>query len=274
MPHRAEFGELARARVDLTHELRQALVEKSLAVAFQPIVRASDGIVVGIEALARLSTPSRGPVGPSEFIPIAESTGLIGDVGYQVREIAYAWLRQWLDDGHDVTLALNVSPFNLGRPGLGERLARSAKAHGILPANVTLEITESAIVSGTEGTLSLLDSLRMEGYAIAVDDFGTGYSMLTSLRRLPVSSIKIDKEFVDEVVSNERSRVIAKMATDLGHGLGLTVVAEGVETAEQRDVLLALGVDEFQGYYFARPMPGEEIGPFITAQRRRAASLA
>ncbi len=264
---RAEFAELARIRVALTHDLRQAIADKAIGVAFQPIVRASDGVVVGVEALARLTTLARGAVGPAEFIPIAESAGLIADIGQQVRQISFAWLRQWLDAGHNITMSLNISPLALRGPGLAEQLTEQAKGFGIPASNVTVEITESAIIGEFEGALALLGGLRAEGYGVAVDDFGTGYSMLTSVHQFPLTSIKIDKEFVDDLQSDERSRVIAKMATDLGHGLGLTVVAEGIETAEQRDILLALGVDEFQGYFFARPMPGEEIGAYLQAHR-------
>ena len=140
--------------------------------------------------------------------------------------------------------------------------------------NVILEVTESALIGNMARALALLRRLRDDGFGVAVDDFGTGYSMLTSVRQMPLTSIKIDKEFIDDIVSDERSRVIVKMAVDLGHGLGLTVVAEGVETSEQRDILLTLGVDQIQGYFFTRPMPGEEIAAFITAQRDRAASNA
>ncbi len=209
-------------------------------------------------------------MGPAEFIPIAESAGLIADIGHQVREISFTWLRQWLDAGHNITVSLNISPLAFRRSGLLEQLTRQARAFGIPASNVTVEITESAIIGETEGALALLGGLRAEGYGVAVDDFGTGYSMLTSVHQFPLTSIKIDKEFVDDLQSDDRSRVIAKMATDLGHGLGLTVVAEGVETAEQRDILLALGVDEFQGYFFARPMPGEEIGAYLEAHRAAA----
>jgi diguanylate cyclase (GGDEF)-like protein len=270
---RPEFSELARIRVDLTHELRQVIADKEIAVAFQPVVRASDGVVVGVEALARMTSPTRGAVGPSEFIPIAESSGMVVDIGRQVREISFMWLRRWLDAGHNITVSLNVSTAAFWRSGVTEALNAQAGRFGIPAANVTLEITESALISDMPRALALLGSVRDEGYGVAVDDFGTGYSMLTSIRQMPLTSIKIDKEFIDDIVSDERSRVIVKMAIDLGHGLGLTVVAEGVETSEQRDILLTLGVDEIQGYFFARPMPGEEVAAFITAQRDRAAAL-
>jgi len=265
---RPEFGEVARDRVNLTSDLRRALDENTLTVAFQPIISARDGMVVAVEALARLATPTRGAVGPAEFIPIAESAGLIHELGHQVHSISFMWLRQWIDAGHDIALNLNVSPHVFRHPGFEDQLGESARKYGVDPAHVTVEITESAIMEAAGDALALIHRLRAKGYGVAVDDFGTRFSMLASLR-LPLTSLKIDKTFIDDLESDERSRLIAKVTTDLGHGLGLIVVAEGVETAAQRDILLELGVDEFQGYLYARPMPGEAIRDFIAANKRK-----
>lgn len=260
-----EFGEGARDGLEIATQLQNALDDHAIGVAFQPIVRAIDGAVVGVEALARFVSPTRGPVAPDVFIPIAESGGMIIPLSQQVRSVAFGWLRRWLDAGHDLALNVNASALVFRDEGFEEQLHRDMVEYGLPPSRVCLEITESTFIDEHRPTLALLDRLRAEGYGVAVDDFGKGFSMLASLRQPSLTSLKLDHLFVSDLDTDRRSHAVARFAIAVGQDLGLTVVAEGVETEGQYRFLREAGIDECQGYLFARPMPGEEVAAFLAS---------
>ena len=262
------FTATAQERFEIGSELRDAVEDDRLRVAFQPIVRASDGAVIEVEALARFESPTRGMVGPDVFIPIAEASGLIIPLSRQIRSRSLEWLRHWREAGVDVSLGLNVSSLVLADEAFEDELREAVTEHGVPPSRLTLEITESVLLSHTAQSMTRLQRLRDEGYGLAVDDFGTGFSMLASLRSRSLTSLKIDQVFVAELESDERNHALLRFAIGLGHDLGLKVVAEGVETEAQYRFLREEGVDACQGYLFARPMPGEEVAAFWARQNR------
>ena len=260
---RPEFTEAARDRLEIASELQRAIDTGAVQVVFQPIVSAADGTVVAVEALARFTSPTRGVVGPNVFIPIAESSGMIVALSHQVRSLAFGWLRHWLDEGHDLSLNINVSSLVLRHEEFEQGLHRSTSEYGIPASRVVLEITESALLEETAPTMALLARLHAAGYGISVDDFGTGFSRLASLRSPSLTSVKLDQFFVADLETDLRSHGLVKFAIRVGHDLGLTVVAEGVETEAQYRFLREEGVDHCQGYLFSRPIPGEEVSAFL-----------
>jgi EAL domain-containing protein (putative c-di-GMP-specific phosphodiesterase class I) len=217
----------------------------------------ANGLTVGAELLMRWSCAEFGVVSPAEFIPIAEQTGAIELMGRQALMQAAKLVAQANRRRAGVSIAVNVSPRQLQNGGL-ERLAlRACALHGIEPGQLELELTESALATGLDAVTPLLQRLRAQGFVLSLDDFGTGYSSLSHLLHLPFHKVKIDRAFVRYLLEDERAREVVKGTLMICRGLGLTTVAEGVETSHQFVMLRELGVDEFQGYFFARPIPTE-----------------
>jgi diguanylate cyclase (GGDEF)-like protein len=244
----------------LENALPGAAERGELHLAYQPIVAASDGRVTGVEALLRWSLPSRGLVQPSLLIALAEQSGQIIEIGQWV--LAQAWsdrLRWQLDRADDLSVAVNVSAHQLMSAGFADTVAAVLEGASANPEMLTLEVTESVFVQDGERALFVLNDLKDIGVNLALDDFGTGYSSLGYLRRFPVDSVKIDREFVANLGHDPASQTIVTAVIQLAHGLGMTVVCEGVETAEQHEALTALGCDSCQGFYFARPMPDSSV---------------
>ncbi|RBY94363.1 hypothetical protein DQ244_03310 [Blastococcus sp. TBT05-19] len=258
-------------QLTLVADLRRAVRDDELVVHYQPRVRLSDGRVLGVEALVRWQHPVRGLVPPSEFVPLAEQTGLIGALTDAVLGQALAACRRWRDEGLDLTVAVNLSVRGLFDAGLADRIA--ALLHYLdLPAScLELEITESAAMRDPGRALEVLHRLRDAGIALSVDDYGTGHASLAYLTRLPVSTLKIDRSFVQTMELDASDRTIVRSTIDLAHGLGLRVVAEGVETRAAWDELGRLGCDDAQGYWLARPQPFEDVAPCVAALRERPA---
>ena len=240
-------------------ELRDAVTRDALTLRYQPIVALSDGRTYAAEALVRWMHPERGMVGPDSFVPVAERVGLIGRVTSWVMDNALRDLARWRDDGLKSQLTVNLSAWDVADPALPERFATLAKQHRVDPGDVTFEITESAIMSDRPLTLDVLRRLASSGATIALDDFGTGYSSFAYLQRLPISCIKIDRSFVRELQERVDSRVIVGALIHLGKDLGLHVVAEGVETAEERALLEMLGCPSAQGHLFARALTYDDL---------------
>ncbi len=255
------------ARVRAEGDLRAAVRNGDLVMYYQPIVSLADNRIVGVEALIRWRHPDRGLVLPSAFIDIAEETGLVEDIGRWALEEscrqAVAW-QSFGRNGAPFRVAVNVSPRQLG-PHLPRTVHDVLSATGLPPAALTLELTEGVLIERTEEVLALLQGLKSFGVRIAVDDFGTGYSSLSYLMRFPVDVLKIDQSFVQHVGADcEPGRAeLARTIVELGTSLGLTTVAEGIETQAQRDLMASFGCTQGQGYLFARPLPAEEMDALL-----------
>ncbi|MET0616410.1 MAG: EAL domain-containing protein, partial [Luteibacter sp.] len=243
-------------RRDVEFLLDDALVTgEGLSCHYQPIIRASDGKVIGLEALARWRHPRLGVVPPIQFIPVAEETGLIDRLGEWMLRTACARVA----GVDDLFIAVNVSAVQLRDDGFADMVMRVLRESGLAPARLELEITETAIVNADGAAVSLLKQLRRIGVRISLDDFGTGYSSLTLLKDLDVDKVKIDRSFVQMAPTAEDSAAIVRAVSNLGAALGLSVVAEGVETEQQRAFLCEAGCDELQGYLFSPGVPEDRI---------------
>jgi EAL domain-containing protein (putative c-di-GMP-specific phosphodiesterase class I)/uncharacterized membrane protein len=237
-------------------ELKSALWNRQFELFYQPQVDRS-GRIIGAEALLRWKHPIRGYVSPGEFIPLAEDAGLMREIGHWVLETACQTLVRWRSNADLAQLALsvNVSASQFLDEDFEQSVLHVIDTFSIDPALLKLEVTESVMVTNTELVAAKMQILRSIGVGMALDDFGTGYSSLGYLRRLPLTQLKIDRSFVQEVTENERSASLARSIIQLGRDLDLSVLAEGVETAEQFAFLREGGCEEFQGFYFGRPMP-------------------
>ncbi len=245
----------------LEHDLRRAVERSELRLHYQPLVDLADGSVVGVEALVRWQHPERGLVPPLSFIPLAEETGLIVPIGQWVLDTACRQVRAWRQAGGAApsVVSVNLSARQFAHPDLVAKVAATLEATDLDPSALELEITESVVMDQSEASIERLQALRRLGVKLVLDDFGTGYSSLSYLRRLPLDTIKIDRSFVSGLGSDAADLPIAQAVISLAHGLGIGVVAEGIETATQLACLRELGCDRGQGYAFARPVPPEEL---------------
>ena len=251
-----EMNETAQKRLITGRALREAIEAKELIVHFQPQIRSADMSLFGIEALARWPHPTRGFVPPSEFIPLAEESGLIVDLGTLVLKETCRTARQWLDVGFDFQhVSVNVSPVQLWQPDF-ERIVKASLAESGLPARyLCLEVTENLFVNhGEDRVLRTLKALRELGVSLSLDDFGTGYSSLGYLNRLPFNQLKIDRSFVTDIDTDAQKERLLRGMIALGKGLGFQLVAEGAETEAEVAILRTAGCDAVQGYFFARPV--------------------
>jgi diguanylate cyclase (GGDEF)-like protein len=255
-------------RLFIKRELRRTLTEQGFDVHYQPIVAAEGQKIVGVEALLRWNHPTRGMIPPAEFIPIAEQTGLMVQLGEFVLRRALADAVHW----KDVYVAVNISPHQMRDRGLVGLVAAVLADTGIAPARVVLEVTEGVLIEKPDEAKERLDQLRALGVKIALDDFGSGYSSLSYLRRFPIDKLKIDKEFVAPLGRSSDGGVIIQAIMALGRALGLTVLCEGVETEEQRILLRLAGCDEMQGFLFAKPAPRPAIERMIMGDAGRKAT--
>ena len=246
-------------RLFIKRELRRTLTEQGFDVHYQPIVAAEGQKIVGVEALMRWNHPTRGMIPPGEFIPVAEQTGLMPQLGEFVLRRALADAVRW----KDVYIAVNISPHQMRDRSLVGLVAAVLADTGIAPSRVMLEVTEGVLIDNPDEAKERLEQLRALGIKIALDDFGSGYSSLSYLRRFPIDKLKIDKEFVAPLGRSSDGGVIIQAIMALGRALGLTVLCEGVETEEQRILLRLAGCDEMQGFLFARPAPRAAIDRMI-----------
>ena len=257
-----ELAEQSEERFALAADLRQALEQDVLSLAYQPVVDLSSGAVVGMEALARWDHPDRGPVPPSSFVPVAELTGLAPQLDRWALRRALREAGALRDVGAvpaDVEVAVNLSARNLGDTALEGVVAEASAAAGLRPEQVVLEITETAIMDDTAVAVELLGRLRARGFQIAIDDFGTGYSSLAYLRDLPITSLKVDRTFVQGIAEDSDALAIVASIVDLARTVGVRVVAEGVETAEQAAQLRRLGCTVAQGWLWSRAVPVDDV---------------
>ncbi len=250
----------ALERLTLENELRRALEREELLLHYQPQVSVKTGSITGMEALVRWQHPVRGMVMPSEFIPLAEETGLIIPISDWVLRTACRQSRSWKEEGYDVpAVSINISSQQFQQKDLVQTISRTLDEAGIMPQDIILEITESSIMQNTETAFASLHELTEMGIRLTIDDFGTGYSSLGYLKRFPIHAIKIDRSFVSEINTDPDDAAIARAIISMAHSLKLNVVAEGVETVEQLRFLYEHRSDEVQGYLFSRPVPPEEI---------------
>ena len=240
-------------------ELRQAIVLDQLFLTFQPKVNLGNGHITGVEVLLRWQHPEHGVIVPDQFIPVAERTGLIIPMTLWVLQQSLVQSRRWKELGLDITVAVNLTMWNLEAPELPNQIEALLRDTGIPPTHLEFEITETSIMSDPQRVIRTLNQIRQLGVRFAIDDFGTGYSSFAYLTKLPVSCIKIDKSFVLNIESDRDSSVIVKSIVDLSHNLGLKVVAEGVETLPAKATLTNFQCDEGQGYYFCRPIPADAM---------------
>ncbi len=252
------------ARAAMEADLRQAFIQREFFLQYQPQVDGM-GRITGVEALVRWRNASRGLVSPAEFIPLAEETGMILLLGHRVLEIACTLLASWRGDPHtdDLTMAVNVSARQFRHVDFVRQVQSVLAKTGADPERLKLELTESVLVDDMEAIVSKMTALKEMGVRFALDDFGTGYSSLSYLKRLPLDQLKIDQSFVRDVLTDPNDAAIARTVIALAQSLGLGVIAEGVETAEQRDFLAGAGCPAFQGYLFSRPVPVETLDKLL-----------
>ena len=251
-------------RKDMERHLRHALAKGELEVHFQPITAVGSRRIVGAEALARWSHPVHGTVPPSEFIPLAERAGLIGELGAWVLRAACAEAAQW-EEG--LCLAVNLSPEQVRRPGIVEQVAGILRETGLPPSRLELEVTEGCLLHETPQTLTTLTRLRALGVSIALDDFGTGFSSLSYLRRYPFTKLKVDRSFGASMAGDAATAAIVQAVVTLGRSLSMRIIAEGVETEAQFRMLGTMDCDEAQGYLLGRPCRGTEFNRLVASQR-------
>ena len=249
----------AAIRRDMEIDLRAAMERGQLALAYQPIVRTADCLVTGVEALLRWCHPERGQVDADTAIRLAEGSGQISKIGSWVLMQACHDHAAWSRRGGRPDLAVNVSPQQLMEPAFLSTVTNVVTRAEMNPASLILEITENVLIDDLDRATTVLDDLRTLGIRIALDDFGTGYSSLSYLRQLPIDIVKIDQSFIADIGRTPSGSAMISAVTDLAHLVGLTVVAEGVETQQQRDIVLAAGCEQAQGYFYAHPQPASTI---------------
>lgn len=267
----AEMRARAAERLDIEKQLRGALAREEFRVFYQPFVQFSGSEVIGFEALLRWQHPQHGLLGPNEFIPIAEETGLIVDIGAWVLHEVCHQAAVWAADTSDAPplhFSVNLSARQLAHPDLVTTVAEAIAVSGIDPSTLSLEITESVLMDDPELAVAILHALRALGVRLSIDDFGKGHSSLGYLKSLPVDCVKIDRTFIGGLDCDPDDSAIVSAVVGLGHALGLTVTAEGVETPEQLDRLRSLGCDIGQGFYFARPQPSEVSAALVRHRLR------
>ena len=250
-------------------ELRHAIDERQLVVYFQPKVSFANRALVSAEALVRWIHPERGLISPGAFIPLAEQTGLIGDLTQVVLADSADQCRRWSDEGIDISIAVNVSAGWLDSLDIPEQILSVLEQSGLPPSKLVIEVTETSVAGEVIQALDVLTRLRMRGVQLSIDDFGTGYSSLQQLQIVPFNELKLDVSYVRRAHEHASSRAIVETTIDLGHRLGKTVVAEGVENEEIWHLLAGLGCDLAQGYFIARPMPGEHLSSWLAQWKRR-----
>ena len=269
-----DMRERSRERLRLQQELRSAIPNNELSVFYQPIVRLESGECVGAEALVRWNNPRRGPVSPAEFIPIAEESGMITEIGEWVLRVSVLRFGRWVRESgpsRPLRLSVNLSRSQLSCPDFAGRVDSILMEAGLEPSRLQLEITENQAASSGPEQVTLLRSLCEMGVTIAMDDFGTGLSSLSELHRLPIDVLKIDRTFVSNLDEGRQFMNLARSIVEVASNMGMRTVAEGIETRQQLSALQALGCDYGQGFLFGRPMDSDEFEKYLFDPERDAA---
>lgn len=260
----SDFADKSKAYLALESDLHEAVAQRSLQVYFQPKYDLEKGCITGAEALVRWFHPIRGYVAPDDFIPMAETNGLIRKIFTQVLEISLAQLVQWDNAGvAPMNMAVNLSGAQLRDKRLVDSVLTALSKASLDPSRLELELTETTIIQSPKQARAILNTLSDHGVSVSMDDFGTGYTSLGLLAELPLACVKIDRSFINGVYQSDRTHAIVESVIRMSHALGLRVVAEGVETMEQFKALSELGCDEIQGYLISRPVPGDEFQEFL-----------
>jgi len=265
------MDEAVKARRALELDLRNAIPKGEFELYYQPLVNFEHGGISGCETLIRWNHPTRGMISPVEFIPVAEETGLINPIGEWVLRQACIEAATWPTD---IAVAVNLSPVQFRNQSLTPIVVAALHDSGLPAHRLELEITEAVLLQNTETTLETLRELQELGVRIAMDDFGTGYSSLSYLRSFPFNKIKIDRSFINEIADKGQSSAIVQAVAELAGRLQIATTAEGVETAEQRESVRALGCTEMQGYLYSRPVPAKEIVQLFAAHKTTQTRVA
>jgi EAL domain-containing protein (putative c-di-GMP-specific phosphodiesterase class I) len=250
--YEAAMDQALRERRQLDTDLRRAIAGDELSIHYQPMVDLERGCVLGFEALLRWNHKQLGEIGPATFIPLAEESGYIVELGAWVLRKACAEAAQWTPP---LKLSVNLSPIQFIQDDLAREIEAILAETGLEPSRLDLEITEGVLIKEPDRAIAILQRLKKLGVQISMDDFGTGYSSLSYFRTFPFDKVKIDQSFIRDMMVNKQARAIVRSVIGLGRGLGMPVVAEGVETAEQLDALRLEGCDQVQGYLISRPNP-------------------
>jgi EAL domain-containing protein (putative c-di-GMP-specific phosphodiesterase class I) len=251
----------------MERDLRHALERDEFELFYQPQFSFSRNAIVGVEALIRWRHPERGMVSPALFIPTAEACSLITPIGDWVLKQACAQAQAWREQGlPELTISVNVAAEQFISGKLAQKVGAAMAAHGVDPRQLKIEITESMVMQDAELGIAVMRELVGLGLRVSLDDFGTGYSSLSNLKRFPLSELKIDQAFVRELAPRTQDAVIVRAIIAIGHDLGLSVIAEGVETAAQLDFLLESGCNAVQGYHIGKPMPAAELAALLREQ--------
>lgn len=249
-------------RERLRNDLHEVVSRGELFVVYQPQFDLGSDEIVAVEALCRWEHPELGLVMPAVFVPVAEDSGAIGDIGRFVVEQGLADADEWRQAGHSLAISVNVSPIQLASPDFAQDVAKSLIEHAYPPSGLTLEITESLPMPDEEGTVDSLSRMRETGLGISLDDYGTGYSSLAAFESLPVSEVKIDRSLVQNASTEARAHL--ERIVEMAHERGIRVVAEGVETVAQYEMVRDVGCDRAQGYLLGMPMPKDELEALLS----------
>jgi EAL domain-containing protein (putative c-di-GMP-specific phosphodiesterase class I) len=251
-------------RLTLETALRHALERNQFALHYQPKVDMGSGQITGVEALLRWTHPELGVLPPMQFIPLAEETGLIVPIGRWVLKEACAQNMAWQRRGlRPVSMAVNLSPRQFADEHLLQDIDEALAASGMSPVLLQLEVTESMVMRNVSRAIKVLDAIQSRGIRLAIDDFGTGYSSMSLMKQFPIDTIKIDRSFVRDLPRDSEDQAIAQAIISMGKALGMTVIAEGVETVEQQAFLRSHDCDEMQGFLFSKPLPAQQMGDLL-----------
>jgi EAL domain-containing protein (putative c-di-GMP-specific phosphodiesterase class I) len=261
------MGARGLRRMQIQMDLRQAFEDGHLTVFYQPQIDVITGEVVGAEALLRWRHPEKGPISPAEFIPAAESGGLIVAISNWVLKEVCQQIMKWKGEGLCVVpVAINCSAIQFRQGNLIEDVRRALISSKLDPRLLELELTESILIEDAEKVVEMIHQLKRLGVKLSIDDFGTGYSSMAYLKRFVVNKLKIDQSFINGILSNDHDAAIVRTIINLAHSLGMTAIAEGVETREVLDALELMGCDQIQGYYFAKPVSAADFEIFIRSE--------
>jgi len=272
---RTEMHHAAKERLHIASELGAAITKGELSLHYQPIVQLDSGRIIGAEALVRWQHPERGLLLPADFIPVAEDSGHIIELGHWVVQSAIGQLRTWTDayPAAPFQLHVNLAPVEVRWPGMAEFVRKALEDNGVQPNRLALEISETGLMTGDVAGLEALVSLKKLGVGVEIDDFGTGYSSISYLRRLPIDTVKVDQSLIRDISTDEQQVAFVLAILRLIDSVGLRTIVEGIETIDQRDQLRRLGCVYGQGFYFSEPVPAAELSNLLAEQQSAPAAL-